>query len=115
MPMVSKVIACCLFTQVSLFAELFNEMLMRDFGFRIYKALLAAPEKKEEKKDEKDKKDKKEDDKKKEEKDKDEEKEEEKEEKSEVGQQGILGCYIENFLLGVLVTGFFNQFDWRNQ
>ena len=40
--------------QVSLFAELFNEMLMRDFGFNIYKALCAAPEKpKEEKKDKK--------------------------------------------------------------
>lgn len=29
--------------QVSLFAELFNEMLQRDFGFRIYKALAAIP------------------------------------------------------------------------
>ncbi|XP_074647315.1 cell division cycle and apoptosis regulator protein 1-like [Tubulanus polymorphus] len=33
--------------EVSLFAELFNEMLMRDAGFRIYKALVVAPEKKE--------------------------------------------------------------------
>ena len=41
--------------QVSLFAELFNEMLMRDFGFRIYKSLLALPEKpKEDKKKDKD-------------------------------------------------------------
>lgn len=31
--------------EVSLFAELFNEMLMRDFGFNIYKALCAMPEK----------------------------------------------------------------------
>lgn len=31
--------------EVSLFAELFNEMLMRDFGFNIYKALYALPEK----------------------------------------------------------------------
>nr|CAD7460131.1 unnamed protein product [Timema tahoe] len=31
--------------EVSLFAELFNEMLMRDFGFRIYKALEESPEK----------------------------------------------------------------------
>ena len=31
--------------QVSLFAELFNEMLVRDFGYCIYKALLACPEK----------------------------------------------------------------------
>lgn len=28
---------------MSLFAELFNEMLQRDFGFRIYKALAAIP------------------------------------------------------------------------
>ncbi|XP_055716251.1 cell division cycle and apoptosis regulator protein 1-like isoform X2 [Phlebotomus papatasi] len=31
--------------EVSLFAELFNEMLMRDFGFNIYKALNMMPEK----------------------------------------------------------------------
>lgn len=30
--------------EVSLFAELFNEMLMRDFGFNIYKVLYAMPE-----------------------------------------------------------------------
>lgn len=30
--------------EVSLFAELFNEMLMRDFGFNIYKALFAMPD-----------------------------------------------------------------------
>lgn len=30
--------------EVSLFAELFNEMLMRDFGFNIYKVLHAMPE-----------------------------------------------------------------------
>ena len=28
--------------EVSLFAELFNEMLMRDSGFRLYKAVLQA-------------------------------------------------------------------------
>ena len=28
---------------MSLFAELFNEMLFRDFGYCIYKALLACP------------------------------------------------------------------------
>lgn len=41
--------------EVSLFAELFNEMLMRDFGFNIYKAMYAMPEKsaKEEAADEK--------------------------------------------------------------
>lgn len=33
--------------EVSLFAELFNEMLTRDFGFNIYKALYALPAKKE--------------------------------------------------------------------
>lgn len=38
--------------QVSLFAELFNEMLQRDFGYRIYKALAAIPAK-DEKKDKK--------------------------------------------------------------
>uniref|UniRef100_A0AAY4ET01 Cell division cycle and apoptosis regulator protein 1 n=1 Tax=Denticeps clupeoides TaxID=299321 RepID=A0AAY4ET01_9TELE len=40
--------------EVSLFAELFNEMLQRDFGYRIYKALSAVPSK-DEKKDKKDK------------------------------------------------------------
>lgn len=39
--------------EVSLFAELFNEMLSRDFGFVIYKSLLAAPEKAKEEKIEK--------------------------------------------------------------
>ncbi|KAL1492187.1 hypothetical protein ABEB36_012671 [Hypothenemus hampei] len=47
------------FLQVSLFAELFNEMLVRDFGFNIFKALYGLPEKpkEEEKKKKKDKKD----------------------------------------------------------
>ena len=31
--------------EVSLFAELFNEMLMRDFAFRIYRALMESPDK----------------------------------------------------------------------
>lgn len=31
--------------EVSLFAELFNEMLMRDFGFNIYRALFELPDK----------------------------------------------------------------------
>lgn len=39
--------------QVSLFAELFNEMLQRDFGYRIYKALAAIPVKDEKKEKEK--------------------------------------------------------------
>lgn len=45
--------------EVSLFAELFNEMLMRDFGFYIYKALCTAPaeEPKEDPKDDKKRKD----------------------------------------------------------
>ena len=38
---------------MSLFAELFNEMLIRDFGFSIYKSLVVAPEKKEEEKKDK--------------------------------------------------------------
>ncbi|KAJ8248542.1 hypothetical protein GJAV_G00243120 [Gymnothorax javanicus] len=37
--------------EVSLFAELFNEMLQRDFGYRIYKALAALPSKDERKKE----------------------------------------------------------------
>ncbi|XP_076450064.1 cell division cycle and apoptosis regulator protein 1-like isoform X2 [Babylonia areolata] len=44
--------------EVSLFAELFNEMLMRDFGFTIYKALAAAPPKVEDEKKKKDSKEK---------------------------------------------------------
>lgn len=44
--------------EVSLFAELFNEMLQRDFGVRIYKSLLSLPEKEDKKeKDKKTKKD----------------------------------------------------------
>ncbi|EHB13599.1 Cell division cycle and apoptosis regulator protein 1 [Heterocephalus glaber] len=43
--------------EVSLFEELFNEMLQRDFGVRIYKSLLSPPEKEDKK--EKDKKSKK--------------------------------------------------------
>lgn len=39
--------------EVSLFAELFNEMMMRDFGFRIYRALVEAPEIKDDEKDKK--------------------------------------------------------------
>uniref|UniRef100_A0A8D0BP59 Cell division cycle and apoptosis regulator protein 1 n=1 Tax=Salvator merianae TaxID=96440 RepID=A0A8D0BP59_SALMN len=42
--------------EVSLFAELFNEMLQRDFGVRIYRSLLSLPEK-EDKKDKKNKRD----------------------------------------------------------
>uniref|UniRef100_A0A8B9VMD8 Cell division cycle and apoptosis regulator protein 1 n=1 Tax=Anas zonorhyncha TaxID=75864 RepID=A0A8B9VMD8_9AVES len=57
--------------EVSLFAELFNEMLQRDFGVRIYKALVSLPER-EDKKDKKGKKD--------ERKEKKEEKEEENDE-----------------------------------
>lgn len=34
---------------MSLFAELFNEMLQRDFGYRIYKALASLPTKDERK------------------------------------------------------------------
>ncbi|KAI4460282.1 cell division cycle and apoptosis regulator protein [Holotrichia oblita] len=65
--------------EVSLFAELFNEMLMRDFGFNIYKALYDLPEKAKEK-EEKRKKDedkKSEEDKRKDDKIKDEDKKKE--------------------------------------
>nr|CAH7723590.1 unnamed protein product [Callosobruchus chinensis] len=64
--------------EVSLFAELFNEMLIRDFGFNIYKALTVLPDKPKEDKDKKD--DKKEKDDKK---DKDEKKDEKKEDKKD--------------------------------
>lgn len=36
---------CCLFPKVMVLAELFLEMLQRDFGYRIYKMLLSLPEK----------------------------------------------------------------------
>lgn len=36
---------CCLFHQVMVLAELFLEMLQRDFGYKIYKMLLSLPEK----------------------------------------------------------------------
>ncbi|KAB0337884.1 hypothetical protein FD754_024935 [Muntiacus muntjak] len=39
--------------EVSLFAELFNEMLQRDFGVKIYKSLLSLPEKEDKKEKEK--------------------------------------------------------------
>ncbi|XP_017775351.1 PREDICTED: cell division cycle and apoptosis regulator protein 1-like [Nicrophorus vespilloides] len=39
--------------EVSLFAELFNEMLMRDFGFNIYRALYELPDKPRDKEDKK--------------------------------------------------------------
>ncbi|XP_048407221.1 cell division cycle and apoptosis regulator protein 1 isoform X2 [Stegostoma tigrinum] len=61
--------------EVSLFAELFNEMLQRDFGYRIYKALVTVPEKDDKK--EKDKKDRKEEKKESEKREKKEEKDEE--------------------------------------
>ncbi|XP_025837375.1 cell division cycle and apoptosis regulator protein 1 [Agrilus planipennis] len=65
--------------EVSLFAELFNEMLMRDFGFNIYRVLWELPEKLKEKEKEKDeKKKKKDEEKKKDDKDDKEKKEEEK-------------------------------------
>ncbi|XP_035205018.1 cell division cycle and apoptosis regulator protein 1-like isoform X2 [Stegodyphus dumicola] len=39
--------------EVSLFAEIFNEMMMRDFGFCIYRSLVEAPEIKDDDKDKK--------------------------------------------------------------
>merc|ERR1712223_1484113 len=62
--------------EVSLFAELFNEMLIRDSAFKLYSAIQAAPERpKEEKKEKKDEKEKKEEKDKKEKEEKKEEKE----------------------------------------
>uniref|UniRef100_A0A0A9XIZ5 Cell division cycle and apoptosis regulator protein 1 n=1 Tax=Lygus hesperus TaxID=30085 RepID=A0A0A9XIZ5_LYGHE len=71
--------------EVSLFAEAFNEMLMRDFGFTVYKSLVEAPEKpKEEKKDDdKDKDKKKEKDSKEKSKDDDKDDKEDKDKKEE--------------------------------
>lgn len=65
--------------EVSLFAELFNEMLMRDFGFNIFRALFELPEKIKEKDDKK----RKDDDKKEEEKRKDDDKKKEEKDKRE--------------------------------
>lgn len=71
--------------EVSLFAELFNEMLMRDFAFRIYRALFECPEKpaKEEKKEKDEKKDKDKDKEKREKEKKDDKDEKEKKEEKE--------------------------------
>lgn len=44
--------------EVSLFAELFNEMLMRDFGFNIYKVLYSMPEPEQSEHDSKERRDK---------------------------------------------------------
>merc|ERR1712083_762991 len=75
--------------EVSLFAELFNEMFMRDSAFKLYKAIYNAPEKPKEKKEEKKEKEdepvKKEEE---EEKKEDVEKEEGKEEKEEKKKEG---------------------------
>ncbi|XP_067213082.1 cell division cycle and apoptosis regulator protein 1-like isoform X2 [Linepithema humile] len=69
--------------EVSLFAELFNEMLMRDFGFRIYRSLSNLPEKSKEKDEDKkkDKKDDKRDDRKDDKRKEDEKKSSKKDEK----------------------------------
>lgn len=80
--------------EVSVFAEHFNEMLMRDFGFNIYRAIVEAPEKpKEEKKEEKEKpkdeKEKSKEDKEKE-KDKPKEKEDDKETKKEKDEKEVV-------------------------
>lgn len=69
--------------EVSLFAELFNEMLMRDFGFRIYRSLSNLPEKTKEKDEEKkkEKRDDKKDDKRKEDEKKSSKKDEKRDDK----------------------------------
>ncbi|XP_076250699.1 cell division cycle and apoptosis regulator protein 1-like [Rhynchophorus ferrugineus] len=69
--------------EVSLFAELFNEMLMRDFGFNIFKALYELPQKPKEKEEDKKKKDEKKKDKKDD--DKRDKKDDERDKKSEDG------------------------------
>lgn len=65
--------------EVSLFAELFNEMLMRDFGFNIYKALYSLPERAKDEKKKKDDEKKRDEDKRG---DKDKDKKDDKERKS---------------------------------
>lgn len=69
--------------EVSLFAEMFNEMLMRDFGFNIYKALVTLPDPvvKTKEKDEKKQDEKKDDESKEKPKESDSKKQEEKDEK----------------------------------
>ena len=76
--------------EVSLFAEVFNEMLMRDAGFAIYRSLVDAPEKAKEEKKSKDKKEeeKKEGDDEKKKEDKESKKEEVEEKKKEEDEEG---------------------------
>ncbi|XP_012285928.1 cell division cycle and apoptosis regulator protein 1 [Orussus abietinus] len=77
--------------EVSLFAELFNEMLMRDFGFRIYRSLCSLPEKPKEKDEDKnknkkdDKREEKKDEKKKDDEKKSNKKDDKREEKKREG------------------------------
>ena len=75
--------------EISLFAELFNEMLMRDNAFNIYKAIANAPEKVENKSEDKDK-----DDEKEKKKDKEEDKDKEEEKKSMISRNKelLLSC-----------------------
>ena len=76
--------------EVSLFAEVFNEMLMRDAGFAIYRSLVDAPEKAKEEKKVKDKKEeeKKEGDDEKKKEDKEAKKEDVEEKKKEEDEEG---------------------------
>merc|ERR1711874_735271 len=95
--------------EVSLFAELFNEMLMRDFGFQIYKCIAGAPVKKEDdkKKDEKKEKDDKKDKEDRKEKEEKKEKEKDKKEKDDRKRDVSMGLprtYNNNMLLILSLT-----------
>ncbi|ESO81987.1 hypothetical protein LOTGIDRAFT_51697, partial [Lottia gigantea] len=84
--------------EVSLFAEMFNEMLMRDFGFNIYLSLCKTPaakkdeDKKEDKKDKEDKKE-----------DKDNDKDDEKEKERHNSEKVIICRLLENDLRAPLL------------
>lgn len=90
--------------EISLFAELFNEMLMRDNAFNIYKAIANAPEKVENKSEDKDK-----DDEKEKKKDKEEDKDKEEEKKSMISRNKELLLSCSYFDLSH--TGYFEAKD----
>lgn len=94
--------------QVSLFAELFNEMLQRDFGYRIYKALAAIPAKDDKK--EKEKKVKKEAEKREVKKEKDEDSEEPQVKKAKEDEEDKKKASPSNVSV-LFCTSFFQQFS----
>lgn len=93
--------------QVSLFAELFNEMLQRDFGYRIYKSLATIPAKDEKK--EKEKKAKKETEKREIKKEKEEENEEPLVKKTKEDEEDKKKASLSN--LSVFSLSFVQQFS----